>query len=329
MLRYHAELAIKAAERNDSAQMGRQNDLIEAYEQPRELVIKLFEELLEPFGGQIKTLCETAARSAAADPLRGLDTANTLIKESAAVLRLINLFLPAGNASRDYASDEVALQSFDCAVGYLNRTEEWEKGIALLQTLNSLAASEGARERLRTNLAQAEENVKGAREAAEAKKTFGTCWYCKKHEKDDVSTKELKLFGDVTRKGNTTHFKILPLQIPRCRSCANKHLLARLITIPLAICLVVVPAVVLGFVILSIIFAASDSHSGWLGLVLLFFGIGVVRTLFNRLPRIFETAHRAASLVVPLPGTKQEFDVKFFPTVNNAVRSGFQMGSRP
>ena len=324
LVRIHADLAIKAAEYNESEQVRRQNDLIAAYEQPRELLNEIFEELLKPFGEQIKALCENAARSAKADPLRGFDAATTLITESKPILRLINAFLPSGNPSRDYANDEVALQSFECAVDYINKTGEWDKGVALLQTLSAIAASQGAKERLKSNLGVAQEQ-------AEAKKIFGTCWYCKSHDKDDASRKELKLFGEATRDGDSIRFKVLPLQIPRCKSCRNKHNLARLITIPLTLCLVAVPAVVLGGTLLFVAGGLADSFKDarWLGLVILMFVIAFVRKILGRLPVIFERAHHFASSIVPLPGTKHEFDVKSFPTVNNALRGGFQIGSRP
>jgi hypothetical protein len=330
LIRIHADLAIKAADRQESEQVRSQNELIAAYEQPRELLNEVFEELLKPFREQIKALCESAARSAAAEPLRGFDAANTLIAESRPVLRLINLFLPPGNASRDYANDEVALQSFECAVDYVNKTGEWEKGRALLQTLSAVAASEGAKERLRTNLETLRTNLAGAQEQAEAKRVFGTCWYCKRHDKEDASKKELKLFGEVTRDGN--NFKVLTLQIPRCKSCMNKHNLTRLITIPLTLCLVVVAAIVLGLVLLFVAGGLADSLKGvgWLGGVVVVFAIWFVwRFFLSRLPTIFERAFHFASSIVPLPGTKHEFDVKSFPTVNNALRSGFQIGSQP
>jgi hypothetical protein len=330
LIRIHTQLALKAAERNDNAELRRQKELITAYEQPSDVATQAFEELLIPFGERIKTHSATAA-SAISDPAHGLEAAKTLLAESQPVLRIFDSFLPVGNAKRDYANDDVALQCLNCGIAYMNKTDDWGSGIALLQSISPMIATEGARERLNANLNQALANQKAAVEAAEAAKRANACWYCSQRDKDAASTRRLKLFGEVRRSGNRTAWKVLPLDIPRCNSCKNKHLLASLITIPLAICLVAVPAYVAGAAALFILGAIlSDSHlPGIVYFAIMAAGLGVVGAFFGALPRLLQRAHRKASSFVPLRGTKHEFDVTNFPALNNALRAGYQIGTRP
>ncbi len=329
LIRVHAQLAIKAAERNDTAELRRQKELIQAYEQPSEVANGVFEEILHPFRERIKTL-SAAALNAISDPSRAVEAAKTLLAESGPVLRIIDSFLPLGNATRDYASDEVALQCLNCGIAYMNKTNDWASGIVLLQSLSPIVATDGARERLNSNLNQALVNQKSALEAAEAAKLQNTCWYCGAREKNAVSTRTLKFFGDVTRSGKRTQWKTLSVSVPRCKSCNTKHQLANLITVPLAICMVVVPACVIGFLGIAILGGLlegiRDSQiGGWIVIA----AIGIAFAFLGALPRILQTAYRKAASIVPLRGTKHEFDVTSFPSVNNALRSGFKFGTRP
>ncbi len=333
LMRVHAQLALKAAERDDNAELRRQKELIAAYEQPSELVTHGFEELLTPFVERIKALCATAA-SALSDPAQGLGAAKTLLAESEPVLRVFDSFLAPGNAKRDYAYDDIALQCLGCGITYMNKTGDWDSGIALLQTLSPMIASDGARERLNSNLNQALINQKAAleaaAEAAKAAKRANTCWYCGQREKDATSTRTLKFFGDVTRSGNRTQWRSLPVDIPRCKPCKSKHLLANCISIPLAICLVAVPAFLVGFGALFVVggLLRDSNLPGLVNLAIMAVGFGVLSAFFGALPRLLQKAHRTVSSIIP-PGTKHEFDVKAFPNVDNALRAGFQMGTKP
>jgi hypothetical protein len=193
-----------------------------------------------------------------------------------------------------------------------------------------MVATEAARERLNSNLNQAQVNQKAAQEAADAAKLQNTCWYCGDREKDTASTRTFKFFGDVTRSGNRTQWKTLSLSVPRCKSCNTKHQLAKLITIPLAICTVVVPACIIGFVLILILGALMEGiRDSQIGGWFVTAAIAIAFAFVSALPRILQTAYRKAASIVPLRDTKHEFDVKSFPSVNNALRSGFKFGTRP
>ena len=91
---------------------------------------------------------------------------------------MIDQMLPEGTAVRDGAHDEVAERILSIQIAMSNKAEKYKEALELLE--KALAIVAGTLLRLRI-----EENRKIIADNLEYKKTYGTCWFCKRNPPDD------------------------------------------------------------------------------------------------------------------------------------------------
>jgi C-terminal repeat of topoisomerase len=108
---------------------------------------------LEP----LRTICETAAKAADANPASADNEAHRILSATSQILsKLASSGIPQDILDR--AKDEVALAVMHCAVAFGNKTEKWKPCIAILEQSLRLAATSDVKARITENLQTVRKN---------------------------------------------------------------------------------------------------------------------------------------------------------------------------
>lgn len=152
LLAINAQLALNAAEQQDSSEAQRHLRLMRTggFETPA--VDQALREAADPLRERIQTICKTAEADANADPVHADQVTRRLVDQTHPLLSALDTLLPAGHTLRDASHDEVALCALTCQVSFGNKTENWTVSLELLEMALPVAVSESARERLKENI---------------------------------------------------------------------------------------------------------------------------------------------------------------------------------
>jgi hypothetical protein len=220
LLSISAHLAIRAAERGDSAEAQRHLRLMLNASFGKNLADEAIRNALSPSRERIKGLCQTAESRVSTDPAQGGIVAEQLVRDATPLLAALDSLLVAGNSARDAAHDDVALMALRCQIAFGNKTENWLKSLELLGSILPIAASEPVRAKIQENL-----------EIVRRNKEFGTCFFCGKKPTEPNHEAAVTMYGNVkssyagynqiNRTWNYNTFKV-----PRCSGCAHAHSMA-------------------------------------------------------------------------------------------------------
>jgi hypothetical protein len=180
------------------------------------LVEQTLRDAFEPIRQRIKSICKNAEGQADKEPQHGDKATREVIAHTKPLLAILDALLPAGNATRDAAHDEVAVCALHCQIPYGNKTENWKVSLELLQLALPIAVGQAIRDRIQENINTVKTNQE-----------YGMCWYCKTNPKDDKATLEVKMFGDVNRtptwQGTQITWRHGTFKVPRCAACKSAH----------------------------------------------------------------------------------------------------------
>ncbi len=220
LLSINAQLAVQAAEGGVTAEAQRHLGLLRGSGFAAGVVDEALRRALEPVRERMQTLGKTAEAEANAEPEHGDRATQRLLKQTQALLGVLDALLPAGNPLRDGTHDDVALRALGCQIPFGNKTENWRVSQELLQATLPIAASESARDRI-------EQNLKVVRANLEQANLWGTCWFCKQNKPYDANAVEVAMHGDVQRtptwQGARITWQQTTIKVPRCKECHLAH----------------------------------------------------------------------------------------------------------
>jgi len=124
-------------------------------------VAKTAEMVLAPLRKRVTQHIKTARETTKKDPKKGGEAAKLLVDECGRLHFLYELFHAKDAHQKTELFDEVAAASVDCVVAYQQATSDNRLFVEVLRATMSLATAVDVRERIKTNLAIGEENIRG------------------------------------------------------------------------------------------------------------------------------------------------------------------------
>jgi len=222
-----ARLALQAAERGNSMETARLVDLLHKSGFGREVVDEAFRSAIQPVRDRVRLMCESAAAEAMRVPGEGANVARRLLEQALPTVAILDRLLPAGDAMRDGAHDEVALRTENSLAAYARETGNWKVIQEVHEFARRLAASPSARQRLERSS-----------EAITSNLLYSMCWFCKTNRADDAAAVLVPMHGNVTRtpsklindlrvdpqllglSGTHVKWQQFTARVPRCTTCA-------------------------------------------------------------------------------------------------------------
>lgn len=223
LLCINAQLAVRTAERGDTDETSRHMRIMRDSGLDQSVIDEALQRAVKPIRERIKTLCKSAESEADTDPIHADQVTKRLLDQTRPILAALDCLLTSGNATRDGAHDEVALCALSCQVSFANKTENWKTSLELLEFVQSIAASQSIRERIK-------ENINIVRANLDHQLLYETCWFCKKRPAKKNVTIEVKMYGDITynhsffRFGTEVSWRQATIQVPRCAICNSAHM---------------------------------------------------------------------------------------------------------
>lgn len=218
ILKINAHLALNAAESGDTGEAKRQLKLIETSGFSSECKLFAIKRVIEPLRNKIKITCKKVADAEHQTPAASLTASKELIKQTKPLLKVLDIMLPKGNAIREGAHDEVALETLSLLIDYNNNTGDIDLSVALgvYRHVEKIVMGESARARIN-------QNHKIVKSNHEYKQLHNICFFCKKNRADDKSAIERYLHGDVKQTYLEVTWNYIAVKIPRCKHCAAIH----------------------------------------------------------------------------------------------------------
>ena len=305
LLSVNASLAVRYAEVGDMESAKRQVGIMRSWgdSSAAHNIHESLRQALEPIRRRIKSICENAESQTDEDPTHGDKATRELIDQTKPLLTIFNGLLPAGDAMRDAAHDEVAGYALRCQIPYGNKTENWKVSLELLELFLPIAAGQNIRDRIQENINTVKRNFE-----------FGMCWFCQQNPTDDNSFLTLKMHGDVTRTRQwnsvQVNWKYLPVKVPRCERCMRAHAKA---TVGRGYCVGLSAMIGVGSC-----GVAKTYDAGGTGFIL--FIISIVMGF--AIAEVLKARQQS-------PDIKPESAKKDFPSVKELLRKGWEFGEKP
>jgi hypothetical protein len=218
--RINAMLAMQYAEKAKYDHARRHIAYMNATHQGADDVDRVISDILKPLEARINSAAEEAVGQGKKDPTKGAEIVRKLLGATGQPLVIARNILEEGHAIRSYLFEHVYDTCFSLMIAYGNKTEDWHTCVEVLKLTEPLAVTPEARERLRTNINQAEENQK-------QKELHERCWFCKKTKTNPQQVIEVPMYGDVRRErefgGTNVTWRQWTAKVPRCISCKEAH----------------------------------------------------------------------------------------------------------
>jgi len=183
-------------------------------------VDRVIGDILKPLETRVNEAVEKALARSKRDARDGANIAKELLEVTKQPFAIIRSLLDEEHAIRFYLFELVYDACATCLIAYGNKTEDWSTCVALLKMTEPLAVTDEARAKIRTNIAQAEENQRH-------KILYEICWFCKKNNAEDAHVLEVPMYGNVERHsefgGTRITYRTLAAKVPRCRTCKEAH----------------------------------------------------------------------------------------------------------
>lgn len=218
--RINAMLAMQYAERGKYDHARRHIAYMNETHQGSDDVDRVISEIFKPLETRINSAVDEAVRKGKEDPSKSADAVRQLLDATGHPLVMARSLLEDGHAIRSYLFEHVYDTCFNLLIAYGNKTEDWPTCVALLKLTEPLAVTPEARERIRTNIKQAEENQK-------QKDLYETCWFCKRAKAEAAHVLEVPMHGNVQRQWQVVNTRVtwrtMKAKVPRCKSCKEAH----------------------------------------------------------------------------------------------------------
>lgn len=322
LLSINAKLAVRAAERNNTAGCQRQLNLMRRSGFGQDVVDEALRHAMEPIRERIKTLCKMVETQAPADPTKADVMTKRFLDQSQPLLATLDSLLPAGNTARDSMHDEVAQHALASLVVYGNKTENWQVVLPVIDRILPLAVGPQVRTRIEENRTSARNNL-----------TLALCWYCGKNTPDKHCAYEVKMYGNVTRTpfweygrtGTHVQWQSGSVQVPRCTSCKAYHdsNTAASNRITCGGCLT---GLLLGFVAAFLIVSALGSGVGANGFLI---GLGifvVINVITGSITLSLDNKRKKAT---KRPEIRPVNEYSTFPAIQLMLTQGWKVGEKP
>ena len=216
----NAMLALQFAEKGKYDHAKRHIAYMNQVHQSSDDVDRVISDILKPLETRVNGAVEQAVAKSKRDATNGAATAKELLDATKQPLAVIRSLLDEGHTIRSYLFELVYDACSTCLIAYGNKTEDWATCIALLKITEPLAVTDEARNKIRTNIAQAEENHR-------QKTLHELCWFCKRSKAEPAHELEVPMHGNVQRNwqigGTRITWRTLTAKVPRCGPCKEAH----------------------------------------------------------------------------------------------------------
>ncbi|MBD3291789.1 MAG: hypothetical protein GF393_02630, partial [Armatimonadia bacterium] len=154
------KMAYEAAERGDTALVGRQIRLIREAKFGDRLADEAIRESLTPVRERIKTAVENARGQWTSRPHQGDGYVRELHEQAKSLLVIVDAVLPADSVIRGGLHDMVAEAMLEGQIAFGRKTNDWTESLRLLALAQEVAVGERVRSRLSENVQILVENKK-------------------------------------------------------------------------------------------------------------------------------------------------------------------------
>lgn len=265
LLLISAQLALRSAELGKADDSKQHLAVMKASGFGEAVMQEALRQAVAPIRDRIKNLCQAADKETDVHPELGDEVTERLLAQTAPLLAILDMLLPAGAPTRDGAHDEVAVIGLRCQIGFGNKTKQWKKSVALLEAVLSIAVSTSARTRIEENLGIVRTNWE-----------LNACFFCGDGEANEKCGIEKKMFGNINRTRKLIRYRMgtevtwnkRTITVPRCQNCKSAQSKTAAWTT-----LAVITSILTGMVSCGI--ASNQPDGGGIAVLMLFgFGIG-------------------------------------------------------
>ncbi len=232
LLLINANLALKAAEKQDSQTAKRHLELILNSEFGKEAGDVALRKTVEPIRNRIKITTKSFTNEKYPNHVGELEASQKLIDQTKPLLEILDILLPANNSLREVAHDEVSLEAMYLVNSATNASEEYEKALPIYEQLISIVKGESAKQKVNGNLKIYISNI-------EYDKLYNTCFFCEKNKSDESHVVKIKMCGNVRKVVDIggREYPYMPgiygsysvkwshntIEVPRCPNCKKEH----------------------------------------------------------------------------------------------------------
>jgi len=313
-----AQLAAAAAQAGRVADAERHSRILSKCGFESATVEEALREACAPLRDRILVLSSAAQKEYEEAPEKGLNIADRLLSQGAALLSGMDALFPAGHMVRSDAHDDVAVQALIASVRYYNLKEGQEaQTLKVLARVLPLAESQAAREKIQGNI----DTILKNQSWEEENRHFLKCWFCTSRKPHKGAEASVDMHANVQRQRvayNTTRttWDKRTLVVPRCAFCQAAHKKVESWGNIGAAIGFLCPAVY--FVSLIVKTPKEAAGIGCGGLIASAIAAGVLALISKGIGGLFRPS-----------GVKSDSYKEKFPTVLDARKKGWALGAKP
>lgn len=149
----NGSLAAQSAEAGLGQETDRHIARLVSYAHDSQTLNHMVMRIVETYRERLRACCKQAEEMRTSQPLQGIQTAEILITQSAPLLQVIDALTYSGSSLREAAHDYVALNVFDCATTYENKTHRYRATIPVFEQALTCALGESTKKKIADELA--------------------------------------------------------------------------------------------------------------------------------------------------------------------------------
>jgi len=315
LLSINARLAVQAAERGDAAASnGHRTVMTQSGFQP-ETLERALRMAVDPLRSRIATLDKEAESDYLEDGEKGLEIAVRLLKQAAPLLSAIDGLFPAGDPVREDVHDTIAGRARTAVIKYGNTKDLDDDVLKMLKRILLVAEGASARQNLETDM----ETVKRLMKEAEENAVYLKCWFCNTRVPVVASSATVPMYGNVRREFSRVKWQQNNFKVPRCGQCQIAHTkVSSRGTVSGSIGVSLVIGALLWYLATT---PDAKNNIGGLGCG------GLIACVV--VGKIFASIGSAIGKSDSLGGVKPESEKYSFPSIVEARRQGWELGTQP
>lgn len=251
--------------------------------------------LFEPMEQKVKLLVRRYDKVIASTPEEGIVCAEGLLKDTAAICKMVQGVLEKVNKFRLSIVSDVVCACNRYAVTFGNKTNDWNSCLRVLEWIRPMACTTENFELINTNIETARNNIK-------VKCSSEVCPICRVNNADVTYT--VTMYGDVAYDFGRTKWKVREVPIKVCQECKSKVTVSEKLLSENG-------SLLGGLIFIVVDLVALGIGSGTLG------GLIAFIYFFVYLPLCFVSRYRNRGKVSEVP------------VVKDALANGWKLGSKP
>ena len=214
LLQINGILAVNYAQKGEDAETKRHLNLIKSSGFDELAVEIALNRTIKPISQRIKVMCKSAQEAGNNDKKNACKPAENIIENTRKLLKIVDLILPEDHPLREGVHDEIAMCALNNIISYQVETGDDKKALELANAVAKIAISQFILERIKTNQEIFKKNIE-----------YNTCFFCGKNPKDDKSSIEVKMHGNINRDYYTNRitWNYNTITVPRCKDCKQQH----------------------------------------------------------------------------------------------------------